>query len=157
MPQAGFFFSIVSAGVSLAGFSGLVAAFRRGVPLKALDTYRLRQIPEMALAAGFLALATFALADTTGRASLTIQVAAGAGLLFTLTHAILLTQRARSMKLRISATNTVVATVIDLAVITAAVVALVQPTVGAYEWLLALMITRPGLAFMLAISDVAAG
>lgn len=50
IPADGFLLSISGLGVSLAGFSGLVAAFRRGAQWKPLDSYRLRQIPEMGLA-----------------------------------------------------------------------------------------------------------
>ena len=154
LPQLAFLLSIVGLSVSLAGFSGLVAAFKRGVPLRPVDAYRLRQIPEMALATGFIALITLALADTVGNASIAIRVAAVAGLLFTGAHIFVLARRARAMNMRLTGTNVVVAGVIDIAVIVAAVVSVIVGSAAAYEWLLALMIARPGLAFLLALTDV---
>ena len=157
MPQLAFLLSIVGLSVSLAGFSGLVAAFRHGVPLQPIDAYRLRQIPEMALATGFIALVTLALADTVRDVPSAIRIAGGAGLLFTISHIVVLIRRSRTMNMRLNATTWVVAAVIDIAVIVAGVDAVIAATAGAYEWLLALMIARPGLAFLLALRDVSAG
>ena len=68
---------VAGLGVSLAGFSGLVAAFRRGATWQKIDAYRLRQIPEMGLAASVFALLTIPLADTVHDASATIHIGAG--------------------------------------------------------------------------------
>jgi hypothetical protein len=108
----------------------------------------------MALATGFLALVTLALADSTGNASLTIRIASGAGLLFTIANALVLIERSRAMHLTMTGVAGVVPGVIDVAVLIAGVLALSLPTAGAYEWLLSLMIARPGLAFLLALSNV---
>jgi len=63
LPQAAFLFSIAGLSLSLAGFSGLVAAFKRGAPLNPIDAFRLRELPEMALATTFLAVLTIPLID----------------------------------------------------------------------------------------------
>ena len=47
IPESGFLLSITGLGVMLAGFSGLVGAFRGGTTLKPMDAYRLRQIPDV--------------------------------------------------------------------------------------------------------------
>jgi hypothetical protein len=156
LPALAFLLSIVGLSVSLSGFSGLLAAFKRGLPLKPMDAYRLRQIPEMALAAGFIALMTLALADTFSDRSTTIRIAGATGLLFTLVHAFILIRRMRTMSAPISITNWVVAATIDLAVIAAGIATVIVATPGTFEWLLVLMIARPGLAFLLAMSDVTA-
>ena len=156
MPQAAFLLSITGLGVSLAGFSGLVAALKRGPARKPLDVFRLRQIPEMALAAGFLALVSIAIADSTGSASLTIRIAGGAAIVFVMANALLLIARARSMQVTIDGTDRTLAAVINFGAIAAGVAALAVPTTGAYEWLLALLIARPGIAFLLALSDITA-
>lgn len=156
LPQVAFLLSIVGLSVSLAGFSGLVAAIRRGAPYHPIDGYRLRQIPEMALPAGFLALATLALADTTGSASRTIQVGGGAAVLFVLANTLVLIERARSMGVTISLIDGGAAAVLNLAVISFGVAALISPTTAVYEWVLTLLIARPGAAFLLALSDVTA-
>jgi len=46
IPQLSFLFSIAGLSVTLSGFSGLVAAFRRSDNLRRVDAYRLRQIPD---------------------------------------------------------------------------------------------------------------
>jgi len=154
LPQAAFLLSIVGLSVSLAGFTGLVAALRRGAAWKPMDSYRLRQIPEMALATGFIALSTIPLADTTGSASVTIRIAGGVGLLFVIANALVLIERARSMNVRVSGIDGVLAGTVNLVSIAVAVAALVAPTSATLEWLLALLIARPGLAFLLALSDL---
>ena len=154
MPQPAFLLSIVGLSVSLAGFSGLVSAFRRGSTLRAADTYRLRQIPEMALPTGFIALVSLALADSTGNASLTIRIAGGAGLLFTIFNALVLIRRLSSMQVRLRMADSVLATILNLAAIGAGVACVAVPSAGSLEWLLALLIARPGAAFLLALSDV---
>ena len=154
MPQTAFLLSIVGLSVSLAGFSGLVSAFRRGSALSALDAYRLRQIPEMSLPTGFLALASLALADSTGNASLAIRIAGGAGLLFTIVNALVLIDRLRTMHVTVRLSDLVAATILNLAAIGAGAAAVAVPTAAAFEWLLALLIARPGAAFLLALSDV---
>ena len=154
MPQLAFLLSVVSLSVSLAGFAGLVAAFRRGSPLQAVDAYRLRQIPEMSIPVGFIALATLALADSTGSVSLTIRTAGGAGLLFVIVSSLVLIERLESMKVKVSMADIVLALILNLASIAAGVAALAVPTAAAYEWLLTLLIARPGVAFLLALGDV---
>lgn len=157
MPALAFLLSIIGLSVSLTGFSGLVAAFKRGVPLQPIDAYRLRQIPEMALATGFIALISLALADTVGEAPTAIRIAGGAGLLFTIAHIVVLIARTRTMNTRLNRTTWLVAATIDTAVLVAGVVTVVVGTAGAYEWLLVLMIARPGLAFLLALTDITVG
>ena len=110
----------------------------------------------MALPAGFLALATLALADTTGSASRTIQIGGGAAVLFVIANSLVLIKRSRSMRVTVSTIDTGAAVIMNLGVIGFGVAALVSPTTGAYEWLLTLLIARPGAAFLLALSDVTA-
>jgi hypothetical protein len=62
----------------------------------------------------------------------------------------------RTMSAPISNTNWVVAATIDVAVIAAGIATVIVATAGTFEWLLVLMIARPGLAFLLAMSDVTA-
>ena len=47
IPESGLLLSITGLGVMLAGFSGLVGAFRGSTTLKPMDAYRLRQIPDV--------------------------------------------------------------------------------------------------------------
>ena len=54
--EAPFLFSIAALPVSLAGFAGLVAAFRRGGAWEAIHLFRLREIAEFGFANAFIAL-----------------------------------------------------------------------------------------------------
>lgn len=157
MPQTAFLLSVVGLSVSLAGFSGLVSAFRRGSPLRAPDAYRLRQIPEMALPTGFIALASLALFDSSGNAALTIRIAGGAGLLFTIVNALVLIMRLQSMQMTVMPADGLLATILNLAAIGLGIASLAAPTAGAFEWLLTVLIARPGAAFLLTLAELGDG
>jgi hypothetical protein len=58
IPEAPYLFSVAALSVTLAGFAGLVAAFRRGSELTPIDIYRLRQIAEFGLGDALIALST---------------------------------------------------------------------------------------------------
>ncbi len=154
--QAGFLLSIAGLGVTLAGFSGLVAAFRRGASLKPMDAYRLRQIPEMGLAVTVIALVTIPLSDTV-RPHAAIQIASGAALLFTVWHILNLNMRLRRLKLRQNTAGLTAAGLIDILVLIVGAASLAVGSTVAYEWVLVLLLARPTLAFVLVLSDVGAG
>ncbi len=156
MPQAGFLFAIAGLGVSLAGFSGLVLAFRRGAPLQALDAFRLRQIPEMALAVAFLSLATIPLVDAIGNAQPAIEAACGAGVLFTLFYIVRLVVRARAANIAQPALTNALAGSIDLLVLFTGAIGLASGSAAVYEWLLVFMLARPALAFVFVLGEVMA-
>jgi hypothetical protein len=154
IPQLGFLFSIAGLSVTLSGFSGLVAAFRRGDQLRPVDAYRLRQIPEMGLATALLVLVTIPLADTTGSGAISIRIAGGLALVFTILHIVALSARGRRHQFRQPTAGKVAAGVIRLAigVTTGACIALGASS--AYEWLLISLLARPMLAFVLVLTDV---
>jgi len=154
IPQLGFLFSIAGLSVTLSGFSGLVAAFRRGDNLRPVDAYRLRQIPEMGLATALLVLITIPLADTTGSGAISIRIAGGLALVFTVLHILVLSARGHRHQFRQPAGGKVAAGVIRLAigVTTGACIALGASS--AYEWLLIFLLARPMLAFVLVLTDV---
>src|SRR5215831_6565464 len=95
LPPFALLFSIAGLGLTLAGFSGLVTAFRRGGVWKPMDAFRRRQIPEMGLFTTLLALITGPLADSIGSATWAIRIAAGVGLAFTMAHWWVLAVRTR--------------------------------------------------------------
>jgi hypothetical protein len=154
IPQLGFLFSIAGLSVTLSGFSGLVAAFRRGDHLRPVDAYRLRQIPEMGLATALLVLVTIPLADTTGSGAISIRIAGGLALVFTVLHILALSARGRRHQFRQPTAGKVAAGAIRLAigVTTGACIALGASS--AYEWLLIFLLARPMLAFVLVLTDV---
>jgi hypothetical protein len=149
--------SVAGLGVSLAGFSGLVAAFRRGATWQKVDSYRLRQIPEMGLAASLLALLMIPLADTAHDAPAAIRIAALAALAFSIFHMVTLIRRVRRMEIRLSRPRWIAVSIIDLAVLASGVVAALAPSLATFEWLLVVMLARPMLAFVFVLADVAEG
>ena len=146
--------AIAGLGVALAGFSGLVAAFRQSGQWKPLDSYRLLQIPEMGLSTALLALATIPLAETVGSGHAAIQWASGAALAFTMVHVLVLIVRARRMGIDLSRWGVIGAAVIDIATLGAAAVGLALGALPVYQWLLLLLLARPMLAFVLVMSDM---
>ena len=155
LPQAAFLFSVAGIGMTLAGFSGLVAAFRRGGVWEPIDAFRLRQIPEMALATTLLALITGPLADSTGSATAAIRITASLGLAFTLGHVVVLAIRARKLQIKLPREGVIGATVVDLAIIGTAAVCIGSGGQVVYEWLLILFLGRPMVAFALVLGGVA--
>jgi hypothetical protein len=149
--------SVAGLGVSLAGFSGLVAAFRRGATWQKVDSYRLRQIPEMGLAASVLALLTIPLAESLRDDATTIRILGAAALLFSAFHIGALTRRIRRLEIHLTPPRWVTVVVIDLVVLLTCIAAIALATTAAYEWLLVVMLARPMLAFVLVLADVAEG
>ena len=153
VPPTPFLVSIASLGVTLAGFSGLVSAFRRGIAWKPIDAYRLRQIPEMGLATAVVALATLPLADTAG-AGIALRIASGGALVFTIGHGVILIWRSVGRRIKQSRVALAWAAGIDLLVLATALVSIGLGTTAAYEWLLVVLVGRPMVAFVLVLSDV---
>lgn len=157
LPPTPVLLSVAGLGVSLAGFSGLVAAFRRGATWQKVDSYRLRQIPEMGLAASVLALLTIPLADTLRDDTTTIRIAATAALVFSAFHMGTLARRIQRMEIHLSRPRWILVVIIDLVVVITCAAAIILGTPAAYEWLLVVMLFRPMLAFVLVLADVAEG
>jgi hypothetical protein len=153
LPQAGFLFSIAGLSVTLVGFSGLVAALRRDTPQTVLQNYRVRQIPEMALISALVALITLPLADSVSDHALALRVAAVVALALTVGHVLLLIERIRHTRLAISGADWAAASVVDGALIVLAVIVLISGTPGSFEWLLVVLVARPAVAFVLALTD----
>lgn len=154
MPQVQFLFSIAGLSVTLVGFSGLIAALRRDTPRSPLVAYRLRQIPEMALASALVALITLPLADLTDSATTAIRIASAIALVFTFVHMIILFRRVRTQLGHYRAVNWVIAIGIDVTLLGVAVLAIIVARAAVYEWLLVFMLARPAVAFVMALTDV---
>jgi hypothetical protein len=140
--------------MTLAGFAGLVAAFRRGGQWKALDAYRQRQIPEMALATALIALLTMPLENTVAESASVVRIVAALGLAFTFGHMVALIARSRAFGIKLATVNVVAAGVIDVTVLGLAVLTLVSGDPVAFEWLLVSMLARPMVAFVVVLGDV---
>jgi len=66
IPDAPFFTAVATVSMTLAGFSGLLVAFRRGDRLRSVDIFHLRGIAETGLATALIALTTIAVATLVG-------------------------------------------------------------------------------------------
>jgi len=154
VPQAGFLFSIAGLSFTLVGFSGLIAALGRDGQRTSLLVYRLRQIPEMALASALIALISIPLVDLAGSPMLAIRIASGLAFAFTAGHVGLLIVRMRSQTVQLRPSNWVLAAIIDVGVLAVAVLGITTAEASVYEWLLVLLVTRPAIAFVIALNDV---
>jgi len=74
--------------------------------------------------------------------------------LFVIVTSLVLIQRLSTMRVRLRMNDSLLAVILNFASIGVGVAALVAPTAAAYEWLLALLISRPGVAFLLALGDI---
>ena len=111
----------------------------------------------MALAVAFLALLTTPLSDAIGNSQVALQVACGAGLLFTLFHVVRLVIRARTQNLSQATGSNVLIFVINALILVVGAAGLAMGTATVYEWFLVLMLARPALAFVFVLSEVTAG
>ncbi len=143
--------------MTLVGFAGLISALHRDGQRTPLLAFRLRQIPEMALASALIALLTIPLADLLGSAPAAVRIASGLGLAFTAAHMGALLARSRAQHIPLGRPNWIAAGLIDVAVVGVAIVGLVTGTGTAYEWLLLALISRAAIAFVIALTDVMAG
>jgi hypothetical protein len=146
--------AIAGLGVTLAGFSGLVAAFRRSGQWKPLDSYRLLQIPEMGLSTALIALATIPLALTVGSGRAAIQWASGLALIFVIGQVVVLITRARAMGIELPRGGTISAGLVDTATFLVGAYSLALGSLPAFEWLLLLLLARTMLAFVLVMADM---
>lgn len=152
--QNAYLFSIAGLSVTLAGFSGLVSAFRRGGQWKPTDAFRLRQISEMGLATAFITLASIPFTEITDLTT-AIRVASGAAFVFTCLHVGFLLVRGRNLWRGFDLSAKASAVIIDLVVLGMAATGVLLATVPAYEGVLVLLLARPMVAFVLVLRDVA--
>lgn len=108
----------------------------------------------MGLATALLVMATIALGDTLRSPSAALQVAAVLAIAFTFGHAIALLVRAWREGIQLTAANSALAISIDLAILGCGIAAVILASSAAFEWLLVAMLTRPMLAFVLALTEL---
>jgi len=154
IPEAPYLFSVAALSVTLAGFAGLVAAFRRGSELMPIDIYRLRQIAEFGLGNALIALSTIPLSTTTGDLTLAVRICGAIGVLFIFGGVALLLRRQRGFGVRGQAGLNAVIVVIDFAAVAAGVATVVVGSVGLFEWELLFLLARPMLAFTFVLASL---
>jgi len=154
IPEASFFFSVAAISVTLAGFSGLVAAFRRGDQLRTVEVFHLRGIAETGLANALIALMTIPVATIAGDLRKAIPVLGVVVFAYVLVQIAVFALRGRRMSVRAGRLQAAGAIGIDLAVIALAVVTIVVRAVGAYELLMLLLLARPMWDFVRVLRDM---
>ena len=154
IPEAPFVFSIAALSVTLAGFAGLVAAFRRGSEWSPLDVFRLREIAEFGLGNALLALVLIPLSTTTGDLPTALRTCGVLGVVFVLGGVVLLMRRQRRLGVSGERGWYLLASVVDLAAIGAGAATLVTGTAGFFEWELLFLLARPMVAFILVLASL---
>ena len=157
IPESPYIFSVAALSVSLAGFAGLVAAFRRGSELMSVDVYRLRQIAEFGLGNALIALATIPLSTTTGDVSGAFRILGVVGLVFVLGGVALLQGRKRRLGVSGRRSWNAFIVVIDGAAVAAAMATIVVGSVAFFEWQLLALLARPMLAFTFVLASLRNG
>ena len=153
--EGSFFFSIAAISVTLAGFSGLVAAFRRGDQLVASDVFHLRTIAEVGLVNALIALLTVPLATLSGDLHAAVRLGGALVLASILVEIPVFVRRKRSMGVRITRAEAVGFVALDAAAIMFAVVTVTTQSVGMYEVLMLLVLTRPMWDFVRVLGSLA--
>lgn len=143
IPEAPFLTAVATVSMTLAGFSGLLVAFRRGDQLREVDIFHLRGIAETGLANALIALATIAVSTLLGDLPATTRTMASIVLVFIGFQIVVFTVRQRRATINVGWTQAVGAAAIDLASAVVAVLTIVFGAFGLYEILLILLLARP--------------
>ena len=152
--EAPFLFSIAALSVSLAGFAGLVSAFRRGAEWTAMDVFRLREIAEFGLGNALVALLIIPLSASLGDVGGAIRWAAALGVAFVIVGAFALSMRRGRLRVAPALAWYVLAALIDLGAVGSGVAAALSGTVAFFEWQLLFLLARPMLAFVLVLASL---
>jgi len=87
----------------------------------------------------------------------TIQIASGLAMLFTVAHVLRLVTRVRQIAISQSTGKQLLVTLANVLLLVTGAVSLGLGTPTAYEWLLVFMLARPMLAFVLVLTEIAPG
>ncbi|TMC74946.1 MAG: hypothetical protein E6J15_08200 [Chloroflexi bacterium] len=153
--EAPFFLGVAALNVTLAGFSGLVAAFHRGDRLKTFDVFHLRGLAETGLANALIALMTIPVATASGDLGTATRVGGAVILAYIAVQIAVFALRQRRMSVRVAAPYAVGALAIDITVIAVAVVTIVVQAVSLYETLMLLLLARPMWDFVQVLGNMA--
>lgn len=152
--EAAFFTAVATVSMTLAGFSGLLVAFRRGDQLRSVDLFHLRGIAETGLATALLALTTIAIATLAGDLRSATRTLAVIVLAFLGFQIAVFAWRQRRLSVRSERLQAVGSVAIDIAAVALAVVTIVVRAVGVYEALLILLLARPMWDFVRVLRDM---
>lgn len=154
IPETPFFTAVATVSMTLAGFSGLLVALRRGDQLRPVDMFHLRGIAETGLSNTLLALMTIALAALIGELGTAIRILAAVALAFIGSQIALFALRQRRASIRVGVPHAIVAVAIDVVAVGVAIVTIIVRAVGLYEALLLLLLARPMWDFVRVLRDM---
>jgi hypothetical protein len=154
IPEAPYLFSVAALSVTLAGFAGLVSAFRRGAGWTAMDLFRLREIAEFGLGNALVALLAIPLGTTLGDLAAALRVCGLVGGIFVIGGGVLLVRRRSDLGVPRERTWYALAALTDIGAIAAALAMVVAPSIGLLEWFLLFLLARPMLAFALVLASL---
>lgn len=152
IPEAPYLFSIATLSVSLAGFAGLVAAFRRGAELRQMDLFRLREIAEFGFANAVLALSLIPLSSLPGGTASAVRIAAAFSLVYLLAHSAVLVGRWRRNRVPVQVHEVVIISVLNVAILITIGITTASGAMAAYQSLLLLLLARPMTAFLFVLA-----
>ena len=150
--EAPFLFSVAALSVSLAGFAGLIAAFRRGGEWRPMDLFRVREIVEFGFVSAFLALLTIPLAATLHDLPLSVSIVCGLAALYLVVTTFALVRRLRGLALPFTFDWYLPAALVSVGAFTAALVGFGSGDVAWLMWTLLLLLGRPMLAFVFVLT-----
>jgi hypothetical protein len=153
LPEAPFLFSIAGLSASFAGLAGLVMALRRGGDVRPIDTFRLRQMVEFSFTNIIVAVGLVALGTLLGSSGATARCGAGLIVIYTVVAMVLLRVRTRRVDLHWGGLWAVLALGVSVASLAVAAIVLATDSIGAFELLLVLMLSRPMLPFLLVLQS----
>jgi hypothetical protein len=151
--EAPYLFSVAALSVSLAGFAGLVAAFRPGGEWTAMTVFRLREIAEFGFGNAVVALVVIPAVTTVGDIA-GLRFAAALGVVFLVGHSLVLIRRQAALALPRGRWWYGFGAVLDVGVIAAGVGAYMSASIGLFEWELLFLLARPMLAFTLVLASL---
>lgn len=153
IPDAGLVFSVAGLSASFAGLAGLVMALRRGGEVRAIDTFRLRQMVEFSFANILLAVSVVPLASLLGSETDATRIVAAAVGFYVLAVNVVLTRRTRRVGLEWQGSWRISAIALSLAGMIVAVAVVATGNIGVFEALLVLLLARPMLPFLLVLAS----
>jgi hypothetical protein len=152
IPETPYLFSIAALSVSLAGFAGLIAAFRRGAEWRAMDLFRVREIVEFGFANALLALLVAPIVATVHDVARAVSIVCGLAAAYLVVATILLVRRQRGLSLPTSIDWYLPAASVSTGAFTAALIGLGSGEVAWLLWMLLFLLLRPMLAFIFVLA-----
>jgi hypothetical protein len=153
IPEAPYLFSIAALNASLAGLAGLVAALRRETGMRPIDSFRLREIVEFAFANALLAVIVVPLSSLLGGTEAAARLGGGLAVVYVLATVVVLLGRQRRSEIAVFPRWWIAAAILDVTALGLAVASMLGASFAVYQLLLAVLLARPMVAFLLVLAS----